>query len=130
MASMIYNICVDCADPWSLGQFWSDVLGRPVDPESAPGDEEVGIELPDSDGGSLIFARVPEGKVVKNRVHVCVRPLGERREVEVERLLARGATMVDDRRRANGRGWAVMADPEGNEFCVLGSPEDRAAAHA
>src|ERR1041384_4892795 len=110
MASMIYNISVDCADPWLLVNFWSDVLGLPVDPDNEPGDDEVGIALPHADGGGLFFLRVPEGKVVKSRVHMCLGPLGERRDVEAERLLARGATMVTDLRRPAGRGWAVLAD--------------------
>src|SRR3954447_12362867 len=118
MASMIYNITMDCADPWLLVHFWSDVLGLPVDPECRPGDDEVDIELPDGDGGSLIFQRVPEGKTVKNRVHLCLRPVGGRRDAEIERLLARGASMVSDLRNPDGTGWAVLGDPEGNEFCV------------
>ncbi len=65
-----------------------------------------------------------EPKTVKNRVHVCLRPDGPR-DTEVERLLGIGATLVADRRRPDGTGWAVLADPEGNEFCVLRSAEER-----
>ena len=75
---------------------------------------------------ALTFARVPEGKTVKNRLHLCLRP-ETTREQEVERLLGIGATLVADRREADGAGWAVLADPEGNEFCVLRSASDRAA---
>jgi predicted enzyme related to lactoylglutathione lyase len=123
MTSTIYNTCVDCADPWSLAQFWSQVIGRPIDDESSPGDEEVAIPL----GGDhdLLFLRVPEPKSVKNRMHLCLQP-DEAREPEVERLLALGAAMLDDRREPDGTGWAVLTDPEGNEFCVLRSATERA----
>jgi Glyoxalase-like domain len=124
MTSIIQNICLDCADPYPLAEFWSKVLGIPVDEDCDPGDEEVGFELrPDQ---YLLFLKVPEPKSVKNRMHVCLDPqqlLGS----EVDRLLGIGATMVDDRRKENGTGWAVLGDPEGNEFCVLRSAEERAA---
>jgi predicted enzyme related to lactoylglutathione lyase len=69
-------------------------------------------------GRSLLFLKVPEAKSVKNRMHMCLRPVDRDRDAEVERLLGLGATMVNDLRRPDG-GWAVLADPEGNEFCVL-----------
>ena len=70
---------------------------------------------------------MPEAKTVKNRIHLCLRPETSR-DQEVERLLGLGATLVADRRNPDGSGWAVLADPEGNEFCVLRSESDRAAA--
>ena len=120
----ILNISVDCADPYRLAGFWSQVLDVPVGAEDEPGDDEVGIGL----GGEqeLLFLRVPEPKTVKNRMHLCLRPLTSRDE-EVARLLTLGATVADDRRREDGTGWVVMADPEGNEFCVLRSAGERAA---
>jgi predicted enzyme related to lactoylglutathione lyase len=118
MTSMVANICLDCADPWTLAGFWSEALGIRVDPDCSPGDEEVGFELPT--GQWLLCLKVPEPKTVKNRVHLCLRPEGSRDD-EVERLLALGATMYDDRRKPDGTGWAVLADPEGNELCVLRS---------
>jgi predicted enzyme related to lactoylglutathione lyase len=63
---------------------------------------------------------------VKNRLHLCLQPDIPRDE-EVERLLGLGATLADDRRNADGTGWAVLTDPEGNEFCVLRSAAERAA---
>lgn len=63
---------------------------------------------------------------MKNRVHLCLTPEGPR-DAEVERLLAAGATMFDDQRNADGTGWAVLRDPEGNEFCVLRSKAEKAA---
>jgi len=61
---------------------------------------------------------VPEGKAVKNRLHLDLQPQGVRRDDEVQRLLGLGATVVGDRRQPDGTGWVTMADPEGNEFCV------------
>ncbi|WP_026424246.1 VOC family protein [Actinokineospora inagensis] len=116
MPSSVVNIAFDATDSHALAQWWSGVVGHPVDPECAPGDEEVWIAQPG--GPTLYFNRVPEAKTVKNRVHLCLRPDGPRDE-EVDRLLAAGASMVADLRRPDGRGWAVLGDPEGNEFCVL-----------
>lgn len=118
MTSTIHNITVDCEQPWELARFWSSALGRPVHPDNEPADDEVGIPL--ADGGELIFQKVPEPRTVKNRVHLCLRP-DQPREDEVERLLRAGATLAEDRRRPDGSGWAVLADPEGNELCVLRS---------
>jgi predicted enzyme related to lactoylglutathione lyase len=124
MTSTIVNTTVDCARPWELAAFWAEVLGRPVHPDSEPGDVEVAIRL--DHGGALFFQAVPEPKAGKNRVHLCLRPQ-ERRDEEVSRLIAIGASLVDDRRHPDGTGWAVLADPEGNEFCVLRSSAERAA---
>ncbi|MFJ5832104.1 VOC family protein [Streptomyces sp. NPDC093089] len=78
------------------------------------------------EGPVLYFNQVPESKKIKNRIHLCLRPEASR-EQEVERPLGLGATLVADRRNHDGTGWAVLADPEGNEFCVLRSESDRAA---
>jgi hypothetical protein len=67
--------------------------------------------------------------VVKNRVHLDVAPTGTTRDEEVSRLLDLGATLVDDQRRPDGTGWAVLGDPEGNEFCVERSAAERAASN-
>ena len=125
MTSVIENTCIDSANPYQLAQFWSQVLDLPVDPECAPDDEEVGITL--GDDRWLLFLRVPEPKTVKNRMHVCLQPQ-QPRDREVDRLLGIGATMYDDRRTPDGKGWAVLQDPEGNEFCVLRSAPERAPA--
>jgi predicted enzyme related to lactoylglutathione lyase len=117
MTSGIFNVAFDCADPYQLAQFWSKVTGHPLGAEDIPGDPEVAIALPN--GLNLYFQQVPEAKVGKNRVHVCMRPVGRQAD-ELQRLLAIGATIVDDRRAlAEHGGWAVLADPEGNEFCLL-----------
>ena len=120
MTSGIFNVAFDCADPYELAQFWSKVTGHPLADEDFPGDPEASIELPS--GLNLFFQRVPESKAGKNRVHVCLRPHGRQAD-ELQRLLAIGATVVDDRRELPEHGgWAVLADPEGNEFCLLSMP--------
>ncbi|MFE2723639.1 VOC family protein [Kitasatospora sp. NPDC059327] len=124
MVSVIQNVAIDCADAHALARFWSEVLGHPLHAEDKPGDPETEVMLPE--GPLLHFNQVPEPKTIKNRLHLCLRPTTTREE-EVERLLALGATLVDDRREPDGAGWAVLADPEGNEFCVLRSAADRAA---
>ncbi|MEV0274604.1 VOC family protein [Hamadaea sp. NPDC050747] len=121
----IRNVSFDCADPHALSQFWAQVMHAELDPDQKPADEETAIQPPD--GPALYFQRVPEAKVVKNRVHICLTPEIPRDE-EVERVLGLGATLVADHRRPDGLGWAVLADPEGNEFCVLRSEAERAAA--
>ena len=124
MVSVLQNVAIDCADAYELAQFWSRVTGRPLDPEDKPGDQETEVLL--AEGPVLYFNQVPEPKTVKNRIHLCLRPETSR-EQEVERLLGLGATLVTDHRNPDGCGWAVLADPEGNEFCVLRSESDRAA---
>ena len=70
---------------------------------------------------------MPEPKTVKNRVHLDLMPTDRTRDEEVERLLGIGATLVADHRRPDGTGWVVLADPEGNEFCIERSAAERAA---
>jgi predicted enzyme related to lactoylglutathione lyase len=67
----------------------------------------------------VLFITVPDGKQVKNRVHLDLRPADRTREQEVARLLALGASQLADHRRPDGSGWITLADPEGNEFCIL-----------
>ncbi|MEV6032876.1 VOC family protein [Nonomuraea sp. NPDC052116] len=124
MSSTVRHIAVDCADPYRLATWWSQVTGRPISDDDKPGDPEATVMLPD--GPTLFFHQVPEPKTIKNRLHVCLQPDGPR-DQEVERLLGIGATMVSDRRRPDGTGWAVLGDPEGNEFCVLRSAAERRA---
>jgi len=124
MASFIRNVSFDCPDAYELARFWSEVVGHPVHPECAPGDDEVAIEPPD--GPRLFFQTVPEPKTVKNRVHVCLEPGDRKRDAEVDRLLILGAKIKEDFRTADGTGWAVLLDPAGNEFCVTRSEAERA----
>jgi predicted enzyme related to lactoylglutathione lyase len=122
--SIIAHVSIDCADPYGLASFWSQVLGAPISQGDSPGDPEVQVELPE--GPSVLFLQVPESKAGKNRLHFDLRPDGPR-EQEVDRLVALGARLVDDRRNPDGTGWAVLADIEGNEFCVVRSAAERAA---
>jgi hypothetical protein len=110
---------IDARNPASLGRWWRDALGWVV-----VGDDPDEFEIrPTADQlPGLLFIAVPEAKTVKNRLHLDFRP--DDRDAEVARLLALGATRADV-----GQGeqsWTVLADPEGNEFCVLGS---RARTH-
>ncbi|MGW3321509.1 VOC family protein [Streptomyces virginiae] len=124
MVSVVQNVAIDCSDAYELARFWSEVTGRPLHPQAEPGDHETVVML--AEGPLLYFNQVPEPKTVKNRIHLCLRPTTSREE-EVGRLLKLGATLVVDRRQPDGSGWAVLADPEGNEFCVLRSESDHAA---
>ncbi|MEU3771880.1 VOC family protein [Streptomyces sp. NPDC032472] len=118
MYPSIRTITFDCTgDPYELGLFWSRLLGRPLADDDKPGDPEAWIQDPEG-GPSLLFVQVPEGKTAKNRVHLDLKPAGRNRDEEVERLVALGARLVADRTRPDGTGWVVLADPEGNEFCV------------
>lgn len=126
MTSLIQNIVIDCADAYKLGTFWAQVVGYPLDSSDRPGDPEAIVVLPG--GTALYFAQVPEPKTVKNRLHLCLKP-DNPREAEVERILGLGATMLADRRKPDGRGWAVLGDPEGNEFCVLRGEHDTPPNH-
>jgi hypothetical protein len=116
MTAVIRHITFDVAppyEPYEVARFWSAVVGRPVHPDDVPGEDEI---LVTGEPG-LLFVRVPDAKQVKNRVHLDLQP-GATRDGEVERLVGLGATVADDRRTPDGRGWVVLADPAGNEFCV------------
>ncbi|MEY9988829.1 hypothetical protein ABIE67_000861 [Streptomyces sp. V4I8] len=106
------QVVVDAADPVALGRWWAEALGWVVLTDSA---EEFEIRPEQDRLPGLVFGPVPEGKTVKNRLHLDFRP--EDQDAEVTRLLALGARHADI-----GQGeqpWVVLADPEGNEFCVL-----------
>jgi predicted enzyme related to lactoylglutathione lyase len=119
MANRITALVVDCTDPERLAEFWTQVLGwriteREVDP---PG---VRIQSALDAPFAIDFFQVPEGKAVKNRLHLDVNATDRDQAAELERLLALGAVRTDV-----GQGpdvsWHVLADPEGNEFCLLRS---------
>ena len=119
-------VCVDAAHPREIATFWQEALGwrRTHDTE-----DEVVLEPPEGspeDGVTpdLLFLRVPEGKTVKNRLHLDLRPLDQ--QAEVARLLGLGATHADVGQPADSS-FTVLRDPEGNELCVLRSAEERAA---
>ncbi len=129
MTSRISTTTIDCHDAFALSEWWKGVLGYtddPADPEggNAPGHEECLIVNPAS-GHELLFIEVPDVKQVKNRIHFDLTPTDRRRDAEVERVLGLGATQVGDHRNPDGTGWVILADPEGNEFCILRSDEER-----
>ncbi len=120
MTSRITTVVFDARDGEKLAAFWAAVLDGTVrrldEPEAA--DDEWLVTPKDGSGSVvLLFQKVAEPKTVKNRVHLDVNPVGVDQAKELERLLALGAQPVDV-----GQGeptWVVLADPEGNEFCLL-----------
>lgn len=128
MVSSIVNITFDAHDPYAQASWWAQVLGGTIGPEDAPGHPECEVLLPTTGAPDVLFIVVPEGKAVKNRVHLDLQPQGDAtRESETDRVVALGATVVDDLRNSDGTGWVVLTDPEGNEFCILRSQAQRAA---
>jgi catechol 2,3-dioxygenase-like lactoylglutathione lyase family enzyme len=133
MGSRLTEIVVDCRDPVAQAAFWAAALGYHV-VRSEDGQVEIAPwarEPPDlaeqvrhAPGvPTLVFVPVPEPKTVKNRLHLDLRPVGLSHAAEVERLIGLGARRADI-----GQGevpWVVLADPEGNEFCVLGPLGDQ-----
>jgi predicted enzyme related to lactoylglutathione lyase len=126
MTALISHTSIDATDAYAQSLFWGKVLGFAEDPDdpNEPGHEECMIFSPDRET-RVLFIEVPEKKQVKNRMHFDLVPAEGSRDVELARLLDIGATVVDDLRLPDGRGWVVLADPEGNEFCILRSQVER-----
>ena len=120
MALMISHTSIDARDAYAQSVWWARVLDMHENPDdpNEPGHEECLIISADGQT-RILFIEVPEPKQVKNRLHFDLRPTDTDREQEVGRVLALGATQIADRRRPDGSGWVTLADPEGNEFCVL-----------
>jgi hypothetical protein len=129
MGSRLTEIVVDCRDPVGQAAFWAAALGYHVvraeegQVEIAPWEREPPDLAEQARRApvvpTLVFVTVPEGKTVKNRLHLDIRPADGSHETEVERLigLRPGGPMWSQ----GSALWVVLADPEGNEFCVLGS---------
>ncbi|MDQ3475396.1 MAG: VOC family protein [Actinomycetota bacterium] len=124
-----YSVVIDCVDVGAQARWWAEVLGWQTGYE-AP-DEVVivpphaltkGDSIPvEEQGPGLVFVPVPEGKQVKNRLHIDLAPrAADDQAAEVTRLESLGATRIDVG-QPDDAGFVVMADPEGNEFCVLSS---------
>jgi hypothetical protein len=126
VTSKFTELAIDCADPSGLARFWCSVLGYEVQ------DEEDGLvtigspllpegrERPGPVPPTLTFARVPEGKTIKNRLHLDLNATDRGQDEEVRRLLDLGARHADVGQTGE-ESWVTLADPEGNEFCVLAS---------
>lgn len=129
MTAFVAHTTIDCRNAYELSEWWKPLLGY-VDLDgdpNEPGHEECMIRDPET-GHRLLFIEVPDDKTVKNRLHLDLRPRAATRDKEVETVLAHGATLVADLRGkyGPGTGWVVLADPEGNEFCILRSEAELA----
>jgi hypothetical protein len=138
---MDFQVTIDCARPHELADWWAETLGWSVEPsdeafirrmiEAGHASEEdttthrgalvwkegAAINSPDPGRPRVLFQQAQEGKTVKNRVHLDLRPGAEDAAAVVERLVARGATELW-RGSQGPHSWVTLADPEGNEFCV------------
>lgn len=131
MALRISHTSIDSHDAYKQSRWWGEVLGYAADPDdpNAPDHDECMIISPDG-SSRVLFINVPEEKTVKNRIHFDLRPTDVSREEEVDRVVGLGATRIADFVRPDGTGWIVLADPEGNEFCILtGQPQLDALGH-
>jgi len=122
----IHEITFDARDPHALAAFWAALLEREIQPGDMPQDDSV-LVAPTPGQPGLLFLRVPEGKKAKNRIHFDLWPTSTKRDEQIERAIGLGAAMLADQRRADGTGWVVFADPEGNEFCLGRGVAERAA---
>jgi hypothetical protein len=116
MSLAIGVITFDCDQPRAVADFWSRALDRPIGPE--PSDFFVQIPPTDASPG-MFFIKVPEGKTVKNRVHLDLHSPDGDRATEIDRLLGLGAERMGDHDEW-GHTWTTLRDIEGNEFCVVG----------
>jgi predicted enzyme related to lactoylglutathione lyase len=126
MPLQVRTLTFDCADAQALAGFWSAAMGWNLyfddDPEVL-----VAPVFPPIEGGipKMLFIPVPEPKTAKNRLHLDLCPSTGTRDEEVDRLVGLGARVLEDHRNDRGGGWVVLADPEGNEFCVERSQAER-----
>ena len=111
IASAIQHLVIETRDPQLVAAFWAQTLGREI-----VDDWGKFVRLaPDAAGTQLAFAAVPESKTIKNRVHLDLTATD--RQVAATELIAIGASIIETR-KSGGHTWTVMADPEGNEFCL------------
>lgn len=117
----IQDITIDCQNPRALAQFWAQVLDWKIGEEATENVAYIQKNLTSTNSNgypSILFYKTPDKKSVKNRIHLDLRP--ENQLEEVERLEKIGATRIEiGQSSSSDTTWIVMADPEGNEFCVL-----------
>ena len=123
MYASILNITFDCADAKAQAAFWAAVTGWTTQERDAtPGHVEYAVVPPPAGPAvgtpTLYFTTVPEPKAAKNRVHLDLIPPGDDQQAELARLTGLGARVLDD--QLASASWIILADPEGNEFCLEG----------
>jgi hypothetical protein len=120
MTSRLMSVPIDCTHPVELAGFWAEVLGWRIRhtgfQRTEHGPDGAVLSPPDGLGIELDFRWVPDPKTTKNRLHLDINPVDRDQDAELERLLGLGATRVDVGQ--GERPWHVLADPEGNEFCL------------
>lgn len=129
MVSRVSHTTFNCRDAYALSTWWKPVVDYsdiPGDPNE-PGDEECMIVDPQTEH-RLLFIEVGDSDLPEPRAHLDLVPTDRARDDEIERVRQLGAQEIADRRRPDGSGWMVLADPEGNVFCILRSDEERSAA--
>ncbi|MGV1007583.1 MAG: VOC family protein [Dermatophilaceae bacterium] len=132
MALRWYTVVIDCADVRAQARWWAAALDwvlvydteeeAVIVPPHLANDEAIPADRWTSVAPGLVFVPVPEGKTVKNRLHLDLAPHSSQdRDAEIQRLLDLGARRADVGQDRDEVSWEVLADPEGNEFCVLSS---------
>jgi hypothetical protein len=116
MACIFSELVIDSLEPERIARWWADVLDYRI---TEADEDEVEISGPAGSGPTLVFVRVPERKAVKNRLHIDVSATDREQEAELARLRELGAEPADIG-QGEDAGWAVLRDPDGNEFCLLG----------
>ena len=116
MNTTFFGISVDCADAAALARFWGNVHGREVAAGASAGNAILLVDDDPASGPPITFHQVPEGKIVKNRLHLDL--ITHAFDTESKRLLSLGARWLNDV-EANGSRWTTFADVEGNEFDLI-----------
>jgi predicted enzyme related to lactoylglutathione lyase len=127
MQASILNITFDCADARAQALFWAAVTGWAAqERDTTPGHVEYAVVPPNESTPRMYFTTVPEPRTAKNRIHLDLIPPGDDPKAELARLLGLGATVTDS--QPPGVSWLILADPEGNEFCLEGAGADAGSA--
>jgi catechol 2,3-dioxygenase-like lactoylglutathione lyase family enzyme len=116
MVSRVLAVAIDCQDAERCAAFWCAALGAEVDQRWRDAYGVEYVQIGTAEGPLLVFQPVPEARSGKNRLHLDIAPATGTQEAEVERLVGLGATKLPDDPKLP---WVMLADPEGNEFCVL-----------